>query len=193
MDNRDILGHFFNRLMPIFPPRTEAFLKKMNAEKLKQINFRYIFTVNGMVEISHMIEDMVIDSPGVADLHVSFQYFSRFTDQQERYTKVAHNATGLWVYGVPDARLPELERAIEVNTSGTPLEHYWFVLTYGPGHSAALLAEEVTPADRLADEPRMYEGFYTFEADTTYQIILLLNQMFPKQVPIPTSPEKMEL
>ena len=193
MDNRDILGHFFNRLMPIFPPRTEAFLKKMNAEKLKQINFRYIFTVNGMVEISHMIEDMVIDSPGVADLHVSFQYFSRFTDQQERYTKVAHNATGLWVYGVPDARLPELERTIEVNTSGTPLEHYWFVLTYGPGHSAALLAEEVTPADRLADEPRMYEGFYTFEADTTYQIILLLNQMFPKQVPIPTSPEKMEL
>ena len=193
MDNRDILGHFFNRLMPIFPPRTEAFLKKMNAEKLKQINFRYIFTVNGMVEISHMIEDMVIDSLGVADLHVSFQYFSRFTDQQERYTKVAHNATGLWVYGVPDARLPELERTIEVNTSGTPLEHYWFVLTYGPGHSAALLAEEVTPADRLADEPRMYEGFYTFEADTTYQIILLLNQMFPKQVPIPTSPEKMEL
>ena len=193
MDNRDILGHFFNRLMPIFPPRTEAFLKKMNAEKLKQINFRYIFTVNGMVEISHMIEDMVIDSLGVADLHVSFQYFSRFTDQQERYTKVAHNATGLWVYGVPDARLPELERTIEVNTSGTPLEHYWFVLTYGPGHSAALLAEEVTPADRLADEPRMYEGFYTFEADTTYQIILLLNQMFPKQVSLPTSPEKMEL
>lgn len=193
MNNRDVLGHFFNRLMPLFPPRTEAFLKKLNSEKLKHINFRYIFTIDGMVEISHMIEDMVIESPGVADLHVSFQHFSRFADQQERYVRVAHNATGLWVYGVPDARLPELERTIAVDTSGTPLEHYWFVLTYGPGHTAALLAEEITPTDKLPDEPRMYEGFYTFEADSTYQILMLLNQMFPQQVPIVVSPEIMEL
>lgn len=191
--NRDILGHFYSRLLPVFPPRTEAVLKNLNSETLKQINFRYIFTVSGMTEISHMIEDMVISSPGVADLHVSFQYFSRFANQQERYLKISHNTKGLWVYGTPDASLPVLERTTAINTSQTPLEHYWFVVAYGAGISAALLAEEITPVDRLPDEPRMYEGFYTFEADTSYQIIMLLNQMFPKQVPTPISPEKIEL
>lgn len=191
--NRDILGHFFGRLLPIFPPRTEAFLKNVTSETLKQLNFRYIFTVDGMTEISHMIEDMVISNPGVADLHVSFQYFSRFADQQGRYIKISQNANGLWIYGTPDASLPALERTTTVDTSQTPLEHYWFVVAYGAGLSAALLAEEITPTDRLPDEPRMYEGFYTFETDTAYQILMLLNQMFPKQVPISISPEKIEL
>jgi DICT domain-containing protein len=189
--DRDILGSFYNRLLPLFPPRTEAFLKSLTSEKLKQVNFRYIFTVDGMTEISHMIEDTIPQNPSVADMHVSFQYFSRFADQQERYKKVAENATGLWVYGVPDAPLPDLLRTIAVDTAGTPLEHYWFVIAYGAGVSAALLAEEITPEDRLPNEPRMYEGFYTFEAGTAFQILTLLNQMFPKQVPIPTSPEMM--
>lgn len=190
--DRDILGSFYNRLLPLFPPRTETFLKSLTSEKLKQVNFRYIFTVDGMTEISHMIEDIVNKNPSVADMHVSFQYFSRFADQQERYLEIAEHSTGLWVYGVPDAKLPEMPRTIPVDTSGTPLEHYWFVIAYGPGVSAALLAEEITPTDRVPDEPRMYEGFYTFEAGTAFQILMLLNQMFPQQVPIPHSPEMMK-
>lgn len=189
---RDVLGNFYNRLLPLFPPRTEAILKNLTSEKLKQVTFRYIFTVNGMTEISHMIEDTVNQNPGVADLHVSFQYYSRFADQKERYLEVAEHATGLWVYGAPDAPLPELPRTVAVDTSGTPLEHYWFVIAYGPGVSAALLAEEITPTDRLPDEPRMYEGFYTFEPGTAYQLLMLLNQMFPQQVPIALSPEMLQ-
>ncbi len=189
---RDILGSFYNRLLPLFPPRTEAFLKNLTSEKLKQVTFRYIFTVGGMTEISHMIEDLITQNSGVADLHVSFQYFSRFADQQERYFRVAENSTGLWVYGVPDAPLPEMPRTIAVDTAGTPLENYWFVIAYGPGVSAALLAEEITPKDRLPGEPRMYEGFYTFEAGTSFQILTLLNQMFPREVPIPVSPDSIK-
>ena len=189
---RDILGSFYNRLLPLFPPRTEAFLKNLTSEKLKQVTFRYIFTVGGMTEISHMIEDLITQNSGVADLHVSFQYFSRFADQKERYLRVAENSTGLWVYGVPDAQLPEMPRTIAVDTAGTPLENYWFVIAYGPGVSAALLAEEITPKDRLPGEPRMYEGFYTFEAGTSFQILTLLNQMFPHHVPIPVSPDSIK-
>jgi hypothetical protein len=55
---------------------------------------------------------------------------------------------------------------------------------------ATLLAEEITPENRLPHEPRMYEGFFTFEATTSFQILALLNQMFVKQVPAPVAPEK---
>lgn len=190
--NRDILGSFFNRLLPIFPPRTEAFLKNLTGEGLKSLNFRYIFTVDGMTTISHIIEDVVTNNPALTDLHVSFQFYSRFANQQERYTKIANNAKGLWVYGADDAPLPPLPRMVAIDTTNTPLEHYWFVIAYGPGISAALLAEEITPENRLPGEPRMYEGFYTFETDTAYQLIMLMHQMFPEQVPQPIAPEKID-
>lgn len=189
MNNKDILGSFFNRLLPLFPPRTEAVLKDMTTAALQELNFRYIFTVDGMTTISHIIEDMINKNKGVADLHVSFQFFSRFADQRERYEEVARNATGLWLYGVDDATLPPLTRLTAINVEGTPLENYWFVIAYGPGVSATLLAEEITPENRLEHEPRMYEGFYTFEPNTAFQILTLLNQMFPRQAPIPISPD----
>ncbi|MBL8062635.1 MAG: hypothetical protein JNK32_06425 [Anaerolineales bacterium] len=190
--NKDILGSFFNRILPLFPPRTEAVLKDVTTSSLQELNFRYIFTVDGMVTISHIIEDMVNQNKGVSSLHVSFQYFSRFASQAERYRIVASHATGLWLYGADDAQLPELPRMTAINAKDTPLEKYWFVIAYGPGVSATLLAEEITPEHRLAHEPRMYEGFYTFEVDTAYQILMLMHQMFPKQVPLPIAPEKIK-
>lgn len=188
--NRDILGSFFNRILPLFPPRTEAVLRDVTTDSLRELNFRYIFTVDGMVTISHVIEDMINKNRGVADLHVSFQYFSRFADQEKRYQELARNATGLWLYGVEDVPPPQLPQLSVVSTAGTPLENYWFVIAYGPGVSATLLAEEITPEHRLPHEPRMYEGFFTFEAGTAFQILTLMHQMFPQQVPVPVAPEK---
>lgn len=190
--NKDILGSFFNRLLPLFPPRTEAVLQDITTNSLQELNFRYIFTVEGMTTISHIIEDMINKNKGVADLHVSFQYYSRFADQEERYREVASHATGIFIYGVEDSPLPELPRMTAIDTKGTPLENYWFVIAYGPGVSAALLAEEITPEHRLEHEPRMYEGFYTFESGTAYQILTLLNQMFPRQAPLPLMPDAMK-
>lgn len=189
---KDILSNFFGKLMPLFPPRSEAFLKRATRDDLRRVNFRYIFTVQGMTEISHMIEDAVIASPGVSRTHVSFQYFSRVADQAERYTRVAQASTGLWLYGVPDATLPEFTRAVSVDTSGTPLENYWFVIAYGPGIHMTLLAEEINPVDRLPGEPRMYEGFYTFDQNFAFKVLTVLHKLFPEQVDEPTLPELLE-
>ncbi len=188
----DILGNFFSKLMPLFPPRTEAFLKAVTREDLHRVNFRYIFTVHGMVEISHMIEDLIISSPGVSETHVSFQYFSRVADQQNRYFRVAQASVGLWLYGVADAPLPNFVRTTAVDTSSTPLEHYWFVIGYGPGIHMTLLAEEITPLERLKEEPRMYEGFFTFDSNLTYKVLVVLHKLFPDKVPEPTLPELLE-
>ena len=189
---KDILSNFFGKLMPMFPPRSEAFLKSATREDLQRVNFRYIFTVQGMVEISHLIEDAIMSSPGVSETHVSFQYFSRVADQSERYTRVAQASTGLWLYGVPDAPLPEFARTVAVETTGTPLEHYWFVIAYGPGIHMTLLAEEVNPVDRLPGEPRMYEGFYTFDQNFAFKVLTVLHKLFPERVGEPTLPELLD-
>jgi hypothetical protein len=183
-----ILVQFFGKLLPLFPPRSEAFLKSATNQDLQRVNFRYIFTVQGMTEISHMIEDFVMANPGVADTHVSFQAFSRFADQQERYDKVAEAAKGLWLYGALDVPPPNLRKTIIVDTGGTPLEQYWFVIAYGPGVHMTLLAQEIN-IERLPHEPRMYEGFYTFDPNFAYKVLNVLHMIFPEQVPAPVLPE----
>jgi len=189
MSNKDVLGNFYRRMLPLYPPRTEAVLRRTSPGDLQRLTFRYVFTVAGMIEISHMIEGLVTATPNTAWTHVSFQYFTRLPPQMERYKLVAQSSNALWLYGVPDATLPVLPNTIYVNTSDTPLVNYWYVIAYGPGISATLLAEEITPEERLPGEPRMYEGFYTFETDTTYQVLTVLHQLFPSHVPSPTAPE----
>jgi len=187
---KDILSSFFQKTMPGFTPRAETFLKSASAGDLQRLDFRYIFTVNGMVEISHLIEDTIISTPGVAETHVSFQYFSRIAAQGERYKKVAEASSGLWLYGVPDKPLPDLSRTTGIDTTGTPLENYWFVIGYGAGFSMTLLAEEVVHDDpEMSGQSRLYEGFYTFDPDMAYKLLVVLHQLFPGRVSEPTMPE----
>lgn len=190
--NREILAQFFGKLLPLFPPRTEAFLKIATSADLQRVNFRYIFTVQGMVEISHLIEDFVLSNPGAADMHVSFQAFSRFADQGERYVRLSEAVQGLWLYGVPDVPPPQLPKTTIVDTGGTPLEQYWFVIAYGPGVHMTLLAEEISAADRLPNEPRMYEGFYTFDPNFAHKVLDVLHMLFPEQIPQPVPPELLD-
>ena len=183
--NNDVFSTFYHNLLPHFSPRTESFIANLKPQDLNRSSFRYIFSVRSMIEISHLIEDAVIETSGVADMHVSFQYYSRIEAQAEQYRRVAESAQQLWLYGVPDAPLPKWPRTIGISTSGTPLEKYWFVVAYGAGLYATLLAEEVDPGEGR----RLYEGFYTFEPETAYQVIRLLHQMYPMQIPEPVSPE----
>lgn len=179
--NKDILSTFYHNLLPLFQPQTESHLRQLKPRDLQRSSFRYIFSVDSMTEISHLIEDSVIETSGIADMHVSFQYFSRIAAQADQYQRVAEASNNLWLYGIPDAPLPKFPRTIGISTSGTPLEKYWFVVAYGAGIYATLLAEEIAPEDGQ----RLYEGFFTFEPDTAYQIITLLHQMFPMQIPEP--------
>lgn len=75
-----------------------------------------------------------------------------------------------------------------VDTGGTPLVNYWFVVAYGGGVCMSLLAQEI-PALSGESGERYYEGFYTFRADTAYQILSILNGIYPDQVPAPQPPE----
>ncbi len=169
--NKDILSTFYHNLLPLFPPQTEEYVERLKPQDIQKSGFRYIFSVKNMIAISRLIEGSVINTPGIADTHVSFQYFSRIDAQLEQYKKVAVASKGLWLYGIPDALLPKLARTVGISTSNTPLENYWFVVAYGAG---------------------LYEGFFTFGSETAFQVTSLLHQMFPMQTAEPIAPENQE-
>lgn len=185
-----ILQTFYHRMLPLYTPQAEKFLKTAGIQTLNQVSFRYTFSVEAMTHISHIIEDTIIANPKSATLHVSFQEMSRVLPQQTRYQEVAKAALGLWLYGIndlPAKTLAMLPRTTLIDTADTVLTHYWFVVAYGAGIGMTLLAEEVPS---LTGADRYYEGFYTFEPDIAYQMVRILHQSYPGQVPPPLSPEQ---
>ncbi|GAB4428853.1 MAG: hypothetical protein Kow0031_09180 [Anaerolineae bacterium] len=185
----NILQTFFSRALPLYTPQAEKFLATANPDIFSEVSFRYTFSVEAMTKISHIIEDTAASSPGIADFHVSFQKISRLLPQQQRYANLGRFVRGLFVYGetdLPDSHLAFLPRAKFIDTAGTVLTDYWFVIAYGPGIGMTLLAEEIPS---MAGQDRYYEGFYTFEQNVAYQLISILHKIYPAQVSAPIPPE----
>jgi hypothetical protein len=188
-----VLETFYNRMMPLYPPQAERFIERASPEVFNEVAFRYTFSVEAMTTVSRIIENSVIDTPGSLDFYVSFQEISRVLPQQSRYRRLVDYARNTWLYGrddVPSEQLSFLKNATIIDTSGTALTNYWFVVSYGPGVGMTLLAEEVSA---LSGNDRYYEGFYTFEIDVAYQMAAILHHIYPEAVPTPTAPELMEL
>lgn len=184
---------FYRDAMSHYLPQGEALLERVPSEIWARGAFRYIFSVPAMIAVSRIIEDAAASSRGTADLHVSFQYISRFLPQLERYRMLSVGVARGWIYGaldVPDLTaimLPPSMRWIDIRN--TPLTEYWFVVAYGPGLSMALLAREIPSLDR---SDRYYEGFYAFDRDVAYELLLILHLCFPRDVPAPSRPEELE-
>jgi DICT domain-containing protein len=190
--SNEIIQTFYERMMPLFRPQAEKLIESIDLQKMNTLAFRYTFSVEAMTKISHIIEDVIIATPRAADLHASFQYLSRLRPQQEKYQEVASYARGLWLYYEADvdeaAFSPLLNHPTVhgINTIGTPLANYWLVVAYGEGVNMSLLAQEIPS---MSSTERYYEGFYTFEADTAYQILSILHKIYPASVPRPTPPD----
>lgn len=185
------LEEFYRRAMSAYIPQGEDLLYRVRTDDLSLLSFRYTFSVEAMAHISHILEDAAAAQRGEADLHVSFQRLSRLLPQMPRYRHLAGSLHGLWIYGswdVPDVDAFRLnKRTTLINTEGTPLEAYWFVIVHGPGIGMCLLAREVPS---LIHHGRYYEGFYTFERSVALEAIGILHRIFPEQVPDPTDRER---
>lgn len=190
--SQELFVQFFDKILPKYRPQSERVLQRLTGEDLKALNFRYIFDVSGMTEISHIIEDLVMATPATAILHTCFQYLSRLEDQLERYRLINETCQQLWLYGIIDAQIPEWSKTTVIDINGTVLPQFWFVIAYGPGLHASLVAREVTPNGADFSTSRIYEGFYSFDANLSYHLITLLRQIFPNQVSQPVPPELLE-
>jgi hypothetical protein len=192
MNALSILENFYRRIMPSYPPQGETLITRVQPEAWRQLAFRSTLSVEAMTQISHIIEDQAMQHPRPVCFHVSFQALSRFLPQQERYRRLAPRVERLLLYGAFDIPDPEEARigpnVILVNTEGTALVSYWFVIAYGPGLSMCLLAQEIPALD---GQGRFYEGFYTFEPAVAYKVLSMLHMAFPSQAPAPAQFEEL--
>jgi hypothetical protein len=186
----EILLNFYRNTLPLYPNQPESALDQAN--QLNQQAFRYTFSVNSMIKISRIIEQTSFANPS-CDLHVSFQYLSRIRHQQKWYEELAYRVNRMWLYYAADespqesavAPLLSHSRVQSIDTTNSPLEEYWFVVAYGAGVSQMLLAHEIP-----GEGQRQYQGFFTFDGQTTYQILSILNQIYPTQLPVPKLPSE---
>jgi hypothetical protein len=190
----ELLEEFYTNNLALFTPQAEAVIDRLTPGQFNEMAFRYTFSVDAMVKVSNIIEDAVMGNSDVADFHVSFQYLSRMVKQLDRYEKITQHARGMWLYFAADVPLAEgaavlnSPRVTVLDTADTPLLQYWFVVAYGPGVHMSLLAKEIPS---MADTGRYYEGYYTFEKEAAYQLLTVLHQVYPREVPRPIKPELM--
>jgi hypothetical protein len=188
----ELLEEFYAKSLPLFTPQAEVVIDQVQPDQFNQLAFRYTFSVEAMTKVSNIIENAVTANSDVADFHVSFQYLSRMVKQIDRYEEIVRHSRGMWLYFAADVPLSEGEavlgspRVTVLDTADTPLLQYWFVVAYGPGVHMSLLAKEIPS---MAGNDRYYEGFYTFEKQAAYQLLAVLHQVYPREVPRPIKPE----
>lgn len=155
-------------------------------QTLKAANLFFTCSVLGMEAVSHVIEDQAYNLGGEFRFYSAFQKFSRFRPQTERYRKLSSLGNPIYIFGVPDAVVPEEPNLYPVPLS-KPASHTeinlannWFVVLDSPNFvSMALIAQEVAGAQRPLNAPskliyRNFEGFWTYERETIAYVVDVL-------------------
>jgi len=118
-----------------------------------------------MTYISYEIENATIIDGAHSIVFSGFQRFSRFLTQLDRYKRLARQAQVVYVFGVPDVPVPEIENIVYVPLQPTDeLAKEWFVVSYGVEYFSALATSELTHIED-PDNARVFEGLWTFDLD----------------------------
>lgn len=117
--------------------------------------------------ISNEIENATLLDGAQNRIFAAFQFYSRFVPQIERYTRLAKTAEKVYVFGIPDVKLPAIENVEYVPLRPTDqLSREWFLVSYGPGYASALATEEQTDVT-YADTDRLFRGIWTLDVSLT--------------------------
>jgi len=129
-------------------------------------SLRDVSIVNGrrtMNIISNQIENSTLIDGAETVLFAAFQRFSKFKPQMKRYRQLAQQAQHIYVFGVPDEDLPEIENVTYVPLKETDqLAKEWFLVSYGPDYFSALATEEISHIDD-PDKQRKFKGAWSFD------------------------------
>jgi hypothetical protein len=113
--------------------------------------------------ISYEIENASLIDDASTVVFSSFQRMSKFLPQEKRYRKLASIAKDVYVFGVPDVELPEIDNITYVPLKpGDQLAKEWFLVSYGKDYFSALATEELTDIDD-PDPDRVFKGVWTFD------------------------------
>ena len=132
-------------------------------ERLHNIKTQLLQDRKTMNVISYEIENATIIDQAKTRIFSSFQRMSRFLPQVKRYEKLAKNAESIYVFGIPDVKVPEIE-----NITYIPIEpHFqlakeWFLVSFGKPFASALATQELSHIDD-PDNTRQFRGVWTFD------------------------------
>ncbi|MFQ3660163.1 MAG: DICT sensory domain-containing protein [Anaerolineae bacterium] len=116
-----------------------------------------------MTLISYEIENATLADGAHTTIFSGFQRFSRFLTQLKRYQQLAKQARHVYVFGVPDAAVPEIPNLTYVPLQPShQLSKEWFVVSYGGEYLSALATEELTHYSN-PDHLRVFRGVWTFD------------------------------
>lgn len=129
-----------------------------------------------MTTISHAIENIVLAHQLPVTLYVSFQAFSRFLKQEQRYRQLAKICQHIFVFGVADTALPVLPRTTYIEVpQDSILAREWIVFVDSPTFFTGLIAQEV-PSD--IPHQRVFNAIWTYDT----HIVERLTAMFAATV-----------
>ncbi len=95
-----------------------------------------------MLALSYLIEDYAARSPETR-LIATFQRFSHYHRQLQRYRQFAPQLSQVFVLGFPDKDPPDVPNVTPIALeAGWPLVHEWVVIAWGPTCAAALVASD---------------------------------------------------
>lgn len=117
--------------------------------------------------ISYEIENATLMDGARTRIFSSFQRMSRFIPQIERYTKLARKAEMIYVFGIPDVEVPEIENITYIPlTADDQLAREWFIVSYGRDYATMLSTEEQSRFQDK-DTERIFRGLWTFQPTLT--------------------------
>lgn len=125
---------------------------------LKSISQRQTMSI-----ISYLIEETARTDHVNNAVFAGFQYLSRFLPQAARYQQVAESADHVYVFGVPDAPMPQIPNLTYVHLRPEwQLTKEWFVVSHGPHLSTALATEEISKFTD-PDHQRRFNGVWILD------------------------------
>lgn len=129
----------------------------------RQDIFNVISHRQTMSIVSYLIEETARTDHVDNVVFAGFQYISKFLPQVPRYREVAQYADHVYVFGVPDAPVPEIPNLTYVDLRPEwQLTKEWFVVSHGPHLSTALATEELSNFND-PDDQRRFNGFWIFD------------------------------
>lgn len=118
---------------------------------------------NTMSIISKEVENATIQDGAENMVFASFQFMSRFLPQVERYKQLAPRAHHVYVFGVVDCDLPQIDNLTYVPLKKTDhLVKEWFMVSFGRDYFSALATEELTDLDTPTPD-KHFKGVWSFD------------------------------
>lgn len=136
-----------------------------------------------LVDVSHILEDLVLHERLPALIFTGFQESSHWRAETERYRELAGVAHQICIFAGGQLPPESDQKQIHVRLHGPdPLRQEWFLLVLTERFAAVLCGRDLQ-APALSEGDRRFDTIWTFEPDLITEIIAVLHEVVARERP----------